>query len=176
MSGLLMMVVLGSGALSSTLDATAAPACDVTALEQLAVVGARTGWGKILLGMKRHEVEQVVGELPALRESPAGGDPSTTMVRYRGQELFLWFRGTDEAAMLIGIVVPFDEVLKACDRDKLARTIRVRIRDLVYDSHLRERTEATDPFPVWVRAADTSTGILLKPAEALYLCPRSTIE
>jgi len=77
----------------------------------------------------------------------------------------------------MGIVLPFDDLLKACTRDELVRVIRARIGDLVYDSlSVLGRTESTDPFPVWVRAADMDTGVLLKPREALYICPRSTIE
>lgn len=163
--------------LAASQEPAGSPACDLDALESLVAAGARTGWGSVYLGMVRGDVETAVGQAVVIRESPLGGEPATANVRYRDHDLVLWFRGVEERAVLIGIVLPFDDLLKACTREELVRVIRARIGDLVYDSlPFLARSESTDPFPVWVRAADVDTGILLKPREALYICPRGAIE
>jgi hypothetical protein len=163
--------------LAASQEPVTSQTCDLDALESLVATGARTGWGSVYLGMARGEVETAVGQAVVIRESPLELEPATANVRYRDHDLVLWFRGSDERAVLMGIVLPFDELLKACTRDDLVRVIRARIGDLVYDSlPFLARTESTDPSPVWVRAANMDTGILLKPQEALYIIPRGAIE
>ncbi|HKI85296.1 MAG TPA: hypothetical protein VKA53_00990, partial [Thermoanaerobaculia bacterium] len=117
--------------LAASQEPVAPPTCDFDALELLMANGARTGWGGLYLGMTRGQVETAVGQAVVIRESPPEGEPAIANVRYRDHGLVLWFRGTDERAVLMGIVLPFDDLLKACTRDELVRVIRARIGDLV---------------------------------------------